>query len=216
MRSDWVPVSASALVTGAMALVLAQMLNPAGGDVSPVDQVLIIKENSARWLAMSVLFFVSAVAIILGLPTVMVLFDVKRGRGLGLLGIGMLALGCIGVAGLSALMLFFRALALEDAIKLDKVDAVFSDPGLDVMLTIWTYAFLVGVLIVALALLRARPTPTWVSLLLIGFLGIELLVPYTGPLVSLIGLMTLAAGLTGVATSATSPERRTIVARGLG
>lgn len=213
VRSEWIPVSASALITGAMALVLAQMLNPMGSDNSPVKQLEIAADSPNRWLAMSILFFIAAVGLVLGMPSVMVLFTGRRGRALGMLGVGVLTLGCMGVAGLSAMMLFFRSLALEGTLKASEVTAVVEEPGMVVMLNVYVYGFLGGVLIIAAALFRAKQTPVWVPILLVAFLAIQPLIPLAGPVLSAVGLMTLAAGFTGIATSANTPARRAVVAR---
>ena len=108
MRSEWLPASAAALVTGVMALILGQMLNPGGSESSPTAQLLVAAEYPGRWLAMSVLFFGGAAALVLGMPAVMSLFQEPRGRGLGMTGVAVFTIGCVGVGGLAALMLMFR------------------------------------------------------------------------------------------------------------
>lgn len=216
MRSEWIPVSASALITGGMALVLAQLLNPAGGDVAPAESFTIAADSAARWFAMSVLFFVASVALILGMPAVVTLFTSRRGRGLGLFGVALFTLGCVGVAGIGALMLFFRSLAVHEALEPAKVGPVLGDAGLTLMLNVWVYGFLGGVLVIALALLRSKQAPTWIPLVLLAFLGVQVVLPLmeapVSRLVSAVGLMTLAIGLTGIAVTAAEPRRRAIVA----
>jgi hypothetical protein len=59
-----------------MSLVLAQMLNPAGPDDSPADQVLLASEHAGSWLAMSILYFTGAAALGLALAG----WDHFRGR----------------------------------------------------------------------------------------------------------------------------------------
>lgn len=220
MRSDWVPVSAAALVTGVMALVLAQMLNPSGPNASPADQLIVASANPGRWLAMSVLFFGGAVSLILGMPAVLTLFDSARGRGLGLVGVVVFTVGCVGVAAMAALMLMFRALALE-ALSSDRVEgtelllvsASLENTGLKVMLTLWGWGFLAGVLLIALGLLRSKATAAWVPGLILLFLAEQVVLPVVHAdsaekVVASLGLMLLAAGFTGVAMAATAPERR--------
>lgn len=207
MRSEWIPLSAAALITGAMALVLSQMLNPSGSNESPVTILDVAANSSERWLAMSILFFVAAVAFILGLPSVLSLFT-DRGRKLGLLAVATFALGSVGLAGFSSAMVMFRALAVQDAIRPERVQDMLSDPGLAVMIGVWTYGFLGGVLLLALALFRAKKTPVWVPLLFVAFLALQFAPPAAGRVVAAIGLLTLAAGFTGIATTAASPEHR--------
>lgn len=218
MRSEWVPVSAAALVTGVMALVLGQMLNPAGSDTSPAGQMLVAAEYPGRWLAMSILYFGGAAALVLGMPATMTLFQERRGRGLGITGVAVFTIGCVGVGGLASLMLMFRALALESrAIEaLDKDDiglvtAALDDPGLVISLNVWVYGFLGGVLLIALGLFRGRAVPAWVPWLLVAFLVMQVVMPFLGEgtaprIASAVGLILLAGGFTGMATSAASPR----------
>lgn len=220
MRSEWVPFSAGALVTGVMALVLAQMLNPAGSDQSPTAQLVVAADSDGRWLAMSLLYFAASAAMILGMPSVLTLFT-GRGRALGLLGVIVFSVGCLGVAGLSALMLMFRALAIEAATRPDNdvlvefVGDSLTNLGLQVSLAVWVYGFLVGVLLIALGLFRARLTPVWVPMLLLAFLGMQVVLQAfddAGKVLAAIGLLLLAAGFTGIATHVTAPGRREYVA----
>lgn len=216
MRSEWVPVSAAALVTGVMALVLGQMLNPAGGE-NPADQLLIAAENSGRWLAMSLLFFGGAAAMILGMPAVMTLFRDRRGRGVGMTGVAAFVFGCVGVGGLASVMLLFRALALEATAEsvvtseIALVTAALEDTGFAVSLSVWVYGFMLGILLIAVGLFRSRQAPGWVPALLLGFLAVQVVLPFLGEgtpsrVGSAVGLILLAAGFTGIATSATSPR----------
>jgi len=218
MRSEWVPLSAAALVTGVMALVLGQMLNPGGSETRPADQLILAAEHAGRWLAMSLLFFGGASALILGLPAVMTLFTERRGRGLGMVGVAVFAVGCVGIGGLAALMLMFRALAIQsektEAVvtsEIHLVTAALDEPALMVSLSVWVYAFIAGVGLIAVALFRTRRTARWVPWLLIAFLATQVLMPFIGGgtiarVVSGGALVLLAAGFTGIATQATSPR----------
>lgn len=219
MRSEWVPVSAAALVTGVMALVLAQMLNPTGSDASPAGQMLVAAENPGRWLAMSILFFGGATALVLGLPAVMTLFQEPRGRGLGITGVAVFAMGCVGVGGLAAMMLMFRTLALQtlhssapNRQEIQLVTASLKDSGLVVPLYVWVYGFIGGVLLIMLGLFRSRSVQKWVPGLLAGFLAMQVVVPMLEPgspaarVGSAVGLILLAGGFTGIATNAAGPR----------
>jgi hypothetical protein len=222
MRSEWLPVSAAALVTGVMALILGQMLNPGGSESSPAGQMLIAAEYPGRWLAMSVLFFGGASALVLGMPAVLSLFQQRRGRGLGLTGVAVFTVGCVGVGGLAALMLMFRALALQTlapgaaprAEDITMVTASLEDPGLTISLGVWVYGFMAGVLLIALGLFRSKQVPGWVPGLLMGFLAVQVVVPLLGEgttgarIASAVGLILLAGGFTGIATNATSERER--------
>lgn len=219
MRQELVPASAAALVTGVMALVLAQMLNPAGSESSPAAQLLVAAEYPGRWLAMSILYFSGAAAMVLGMPAVSTLFQERRGRGLGTTGMGLFVVGCVGVGGLAAMMLMFRALAIEvlatNAPNVDEINlirAALRQPGLLVPLYVWVYGFIAGVLLIMLGLFRSKRVPGWVPGLLAGFLAMQIVVPLLGEgtdarVASAIGLILLAGGFTGIATNATNPQR---------
>ena len=218
MRSEWVPVSAAALITGVMALVLGQMLNPAGAESSPAGQMLIAAEHPGRWLAMAILYFGAAAAMVLGMPSVMTLFQGRRGRGVGMVGIAVFTVGCVGVGALAALMLMFRALALEtlradtvSATEIALVTASLENRGLSVTLGVWVYGFLLGVLLIAIGLFRSRQVAMWVPMLLVAFLALQAAAPLLGEgtlgrVGSALGLVLLAAGFTGVAVTAASPH----------
>jgi hypothetical protein len=47
-----------------MALVLGQMLNPAGSESSPAAQMVVAAQYPGRWLAMSILYFGGAAALV--------------------------------------------------------------------------------------------------------------------------------------------------------
>ncbi|HSE09706.1 MAG TPA: hypothetical protein VLB29_13665 [Nocardioidaceae bacterium] len=229
MRSEWLPVSAAALVTGVMALILGQMLNPGGSESSPAGQMLVAAEYPGRWLAMSVLFFGGAAALVLGMPAVMSLFQKPRGRGLGITGVTVFTIGCVGVGALAGLMLMFRALALETlategtptARDINLVTASLDEPGLAISLGVWVYGFMAGVLLIALGLFRAKQVPTWVPGLLTGFLVMQVVVPLAGEgttgarIASAVGLILLAGGFTGIATNATSERQQAPITQSL-
>lgn len=214
MRSEWVPVSAAALVTGVMALVLGQTLNPSGSETSPAAQMVIAAESPGRWVAMSVLFFLGAAAIVLGIPAILTLFDRTRGGRIGTWGAAVLTVGCVGVGGLSALMLMFQSIALEvlksrtdhtPATRM--VAAAMRDPALLVTLNVWIYGFLVGVLLITIGLFASKRVPRWVPSLLVAFLAVQAALPLFGAgmdarIASSIGLVLLASGFTGIATNA--------------
>jgi hypothetical protein len=208
MRSEWVPMSASALVTGVMALVLGAALSPStGGGGSAAFQA--VADNSGRWLAMAVLFFGASVAMTLGLPAILTLFT-RRGRRLGLFAVAVFSIGVIGTSGYAMLMVFFRAMVLQGAVRGNgaRLDAVVQDNGLAIFLYGWIVAFYAGILLLALALLRARRTPPWVSILLIAFVAVF---PFTGSLgrvAEVVQMLALAVAFTGIAMAVTSPEHR--------
>lgn len=207
MRSDWVPLSASALVIGAMALVFASVLNPAESGATTNDMVQVAGEDGARWLAMAVMYLIASFALIFGLPCVLMLFD-RRGRRLGIAGVSLLVVGAVGTGGYATLMLFFHALVTEDALKPALLMRAVADPGLRIFLAGWVGSFYGGVLVVAVALLLARTTARWVPLLLIGFVALLPVTGYIGRVGNAVQVMALAVAFTGIAMAAVSDERR--------
>ena len=207
MHREWVPLSASSLVTGVMALVLGSLLGP-NADVKNASAILqVVLRHDSRWMAMAVLFFIASVALTLGLPTILTLFDKPRGRGLGLAGTAVFLVGTIGTCGYSMLMTFFHALVQHHAVNAQQLDSVVAGGWLAVFLYLWVVGFLAGLVLIAIGLLRSHSTPLWVPLLMVAFVA---LTPLSGQLggkvVQVLQLMALAVALTGVAVAATSGD----------
>lgn len=206
---DWVPVSAALLVTGAMALAFASLLSPTGGDST--DTLTIVAEHDQRWMVVAVIYFLASVALTLGLPSVLTLFD-QRGRLLGVTSAVVLSVGFIGTAGFAMLMVFFRALVITHAIQGQALNDVTSENGLSVFLYGWIAAFYLGELLLALALLRARTIPRWVPALLLAHVAG---LPLGSVLPAVVGkafVLLLALGFAGVAIQAVARDtgRRTV------
>lgn len=164
MRIDWVPYSASALVAGATALSAGALLTPVLSDDS--SDVLVSDFADSRWLAVSALYFIASVALTVGLPSVITLFE-ERGGQLGLTAIGVFTIGTLGIAGYAMLLAFIRALALSPGFAGASVDKVSQDTGLLVILYGWIGAFYLGELLLGVALLRAGSLPKWIPGLLL-------------------------------------------------
>lgn len=210
MRMDWVPVSAALLVTGVMALAVGSMMTPdGGGDAATTFRL--VEEHSGRWLAVSVTYFLASVAITLGLPALLTLFD-RRGRRMGMLGIGALAVGLLGTAGFAAIMVFFRALIVADAVRTENLDVTVGEAGLVVFLAVWVVGFYLGELLLAIALLRAGFAPRWAPILLlvhVATLPVNNLLPDS---VSRLFVLILALGFAGIAIKAAAPHRSRLAA----
>ena len=204
---DWVPVSASALVIGAMSLVLGAVLNPAEVGASSGDLVRAVDEDGVRWLAMAVMYVFASLALTVGMPSLLTLFE-RRGRVLGVLGVALFTVGAVGTCGYAMLMVFFRALVVTDAVQVGAMDRVGDDRGIKLFLEGWFGAFYAGVLVLAVALLVARTVPVWVPVLLALFVGLAPFVSHLGRVGSAAQLMALAVALTGVAMAAVAVERR--------
>lgn len=214
MRTEWIPLSAAALVTGVMALVLGALLNPVMGDATPAEAIQVADQQGARWLAMAIMYFLGSVALTLGMPTLLSLLT-GRGRVAGLLGVALFAIGIVGMAGYAMLMVFYKALLVHGAINPDGVERVSSDVGLLSFLWVWVAGFLLGLLLIALALFQARKTGMWVPVLIVVFVVLTPFASLLDRAGTSLQMLTLAAAFTGIATSATSPEHRADLRRAL-
>jgi len=214
MRMDWIPASAAAFVTGAMALTFGSLLLPSGS--STADTLQVARDEDGRWLAAAVIFFIASVALTLGLPAAMSLFD-RRGRTLGMVSAVILAVGFLGTAGYSMLIVFFRAIALETQLTGAELDEAVHEMGLTVFLYGWIAGFYLGELLLAIALLRAGTTQKWVPLVLIAHVAslvVSSVLPHS--ISSALVLLT-AVGFAGVAIEAVTrdSERRSALPVGL-
>ena len=214
MRMDWIPASAAAFVTGAMALTFGSLLLPSGS--STADTLQVARDEDGRWLAAAVIFFIASVALTLGLPAAMSLFD-RRGRTLGMVSAVILAVGFLGTAGYSMLIVFFRAIALETQLTGAELDEAVHEMGLTVFLYGWIAGFYLGELLLAIALLRAGTTQRWVPLVLIAHVAslvVSSVLPHS--ISSALVLLT-AVGFAGVAIEAVTrdSERRSALPVGL-
>ena len=214
MRMDWIPASAAAFVTGAMALTFGSLLLPSGS--STADTLQVARNEDGRWLAAAVIFFIASVALTLGLPAAMSLFD-RRGRTLGMVSAVILAVGFLGTAGYSMLIVFFRAIALETPLTGAQLDDAVHEMGLTVFLYGWIAGFYLGELLLAIALLRAGTTQKWVPLVLIAHVAslvVSSVLPHS---ISSALVLLVAVGFSGVAIEAVTrdSERRRALPVGL-
>ena len=207
MRTEWVPVSASALVVGAMALVLGSLLDPATGNQNAVQTLQVVNAQGGRWLGMSVMYFCASVALTLGLPAVLSLFT-RRARRIGITGVAVFAIGVIGLCGFAMLLVFFRALANNDAIRAAALVSAAHDTGFAVFLYGWIVGFYLGLLLIAIALFIARKTPKWVPVLLLVFVATLPLSSHLGRVGQAVQVLALAVAFTGIAIAAVSAEHR--------
>jgi hypothetical protein len=205
MRTDWVPLSASSLVIGAMSLLFGSVMNPARAGASTGEMLRVVDDQTARWLAMAVMYTLASITLTLGLPAVLTLFD-RRGRRLGMAGVALFTAAAIGTCGFAMLMVFFRALVVIDALRGDALHDVTADPGLTLFLTSWVSTFYGGVLLLAIALLVARTTPRWVPALLIAFVAVVPVSAHLGRVGSTLQVMAFAVAFTGIAMTAVASD----------
>ena len=201
MRIDWVPYSASALVAGATALSVGALLLPTGQETS--ETLRIADEKGALWFAVSLLFFLASVALTVGVPAILTLFD-GRGSRLGLIAVSMFTVGAIGTAGYAMLLAFIRALVKEDAISGHSLDTITQDTGLAIFLYGWIAFFVLGELLLAIALLVARSTPRWIPLLLIAHVAMVPLGSFLPEDLEPMSALLLTIGLSGIGINAVS------------
>jgi hypothetical protein len=206
MRLDWVPVSAAAFVTGVMALAFGSLLAPSGSGA--VETLAIVQREDERWLVVAIIYFIAAVGLTLGLPSVMTLFE-RRGRILGLWSALVLCMGFLGTAGYSMIMVFFRALAINGGINVDALARVTEESGLVAFLLGWVASFVLGETLLALALLRSQAVPRWVPITLLVHVASVLLSSVLPGGVARVSVMLLAVAFAGVAIQAVARDNAT-------
>lgn len=200
---DWIPASAAAFVTGAMALTFGSLLLPSGS--STADTLQVARNEDGRWLAAAVIFFIASVALTLGLPAAMSLFD-RRGRTLGMTSAVVLCVGFLGTAGYSMLIVFFRAIALETPLTGAQLDEAVHEMGLTIFLYGWIACFYLGELLLAIALLRARTTQKWVPFVLLAHVASLLVSSFLPHSLSSALVLLVAVGFAGVAIEAVTRD----------
>src|SRR4051794_24431718 len=201
MRSEWVPLSASALVIGVMALVFGQLLNPGQSGDTAGETLRVVSEEGSRWLAMAVMFTLSSITLVFGMPAVLTLFE-RRARRMGLVAVAVFTVGAIGTCGYAMLLVFFRAMVVVGAVRGTPLKDVGDDQGLRVFLFGWIGTFYGGVLLLAIALFVARTVSRWVPVVLLVVVVLIAIVNQLGRVGSAIQVLLLAIAFTGIAMTA--------------
>ena len=195
MRIDWVPYSAASLVVGATALSVGSLLLPSYAEAATTVQMT--ESQGGLWLGVAVLYFVAAVMLTLGMPAILTLFNV-RGARFGLTAVGIFTASAAGTAGFAMLLMFVRALVMNDAISDATVMNVTQDTGLTGFLYVWIGAIVSGELLLALALLRARVTPRWIPALLLVHVALLLFAPYLPDFIGSASPLLIVVALSGL------------------
>lgn len=176
MSTTWQPWSAASLASGAVLLVLGTLMLPSEANVA--DLIATVQDESGRWIMASFAFFLASLGMTMGLPSVITLLG-RRGRRTGMVGIGVWALGTIGLSGYAAMLILFRTMVdtLGDDLTPAHVEMISDDGTLLAFILIFAVAFYVGEFLTAIALLRARTVKRWVAVLLLAH---PVLAPLTG------------------------------------
>lgn len=214
-QPDWLAWSASALVTGPLLLMLGALLNPTPTGASPVESLGVAADEGGRWLGMAAAYFLASITWTAGIPVLATAVSDRgsrrsrsaprgiRGRIVGGVGILLLTIGALGTTGFAALLVFFRALAEDAAVRPGALESVTNDTGFALFLTVWIVSFYGGVLLVGLALLVSRSVPAWVAVLMFAFVAAFPLAQLGGQVGQMVQLLTLTAAFTGVAMHTT-------------
>lgn len=161
MRESWVPYSAAAMASGAVALVLAALSLPSSPDGYQLLQNAQLQDG--RWLMGSAGYFLCSVGLVLGLPIFLYVVP-RRGRGAALAGIGVFGIATMGMASYGALLLFFQTLVKQGVIGEAEVELLTRDGALIAFAVVFLGSFYVGEVLLAIALLRARTVHIWVPI----------------------------------------------------
>jgi hypothetical protein len=194
MRVDWVPYSAASLVAGAAALAVALVLVPAPGAVLPPYETA----ADVQWVVVACLVLLAAVLLLGGLPVTLTLMPGRRPRRLALVAVGLLTAGCLSLAGYAMALVVARAFVVDGGTGEAAYDAALESPPIAFFTTGGAVVFLAGVLLLAVALVRAGTVPRWMVALLFAPVlllpaGVLLAVP-----LAVAGTLALTVALAGL------------------
>jgi hypothetical protein len=193
--------SAAALVVGSLLLVLAFAVNPLSQDVDPEVAIVSARRSDGRWLGMAAIMFIASVCLTFGIPSVLTLLT-GRGHGVGIVGAGLFAIGTIGLSGYAMTLVVVRAMVLDELVTPKTVAGLMGNDAVAVFLAVWIAAFLLGLMLLSIALFVARTVPVWVPALIMGSLASQLVLGALGDLGTVLQFLALTVALTGVAMSA--------------
>lgn len=201
MGRDWRPFSAAALVTGAMVLVLVQLLNPVARSDAPGEMLGLVPGTTSSWPASSAfLALLAAALLVLGLPSVLSLVRCPRGRAPALVGSAVFGVGGAGV------------LSLATATLVRGAPGPAAGAAVTVASTLAASCLLCGLLLIAIGLSRSQAVAGWVPAAMVAFVTLQMLATTlppgsgAGDALTVPPLLLLALACTGVATAATAPD----------
>jgi hypothetical protein len=188
-------------------LFLGALLMPDTGSTAS-NVIRVVEEQDGRWLGVSVLFAAASIGMLLGLPSLLVLFP-SRGRRTGLSAVAVLAVAGAGTAGYAMVLVFVRALVLAEAVRPNPFADVPGDLGLAGFLGAWVGSFYLGELLLAVALLRARSTPRWVPAALLAHVALLPVSSFLPAAVEDYSVVLVVIGFAGTAIAANRVADRT-------
>ncbi len=194
--------SAASLAIGALALLLGALITPTG---NPADSLGLSESSDGRWLGAACLFLIASFTLTLGLPSAFTLL--WRTPKLGLVALGVFAIGTIATSGYAMLLVFYRALVITGSLT-RPVDHVTSDPGIAGFLAVFVGAFYAGELLLAVALFRAGTVARWIPVVLVAHVAWLALGRVLPEGVVDYGTLLLTAGLCGIAIAANERDSR--------
>lgn len=201
MRSEWLGGSAAVLVIGSIALTLAFATTPFPQD-QPISVAAATAEQAAgQWMTSAAALFLASVGLTLGLPALLWLMT-GRDRWLGPVAVCVFAIGTVGMSGYATALVLLRALLVHDSLAVDRLDALTADAGTEVWAIVWLGCFMLGLVLIAVGLWRARTVPRWVPVVLLGFVASQV-VPFPGGSTgTVVQFAVLTVGLTGASIAA--------------
>lgn len=164
MGTWWLPWSAASLASGAVLLVLGALAMPPTSEVGQV--IVALDQQDAAWLMASASFFLSSVALTMGLPAILFLIPERRHVS-AMVGLWIWGVGTIGTSALAAFLILFRATVRVVEISPKDVEELSRDPVLSLSLLFVVGSFYLGELVVALVLLGSAVVPRWIPVLLL-------------------------------------------------
>lgn len=193
--------SSAALAIGGMLLAASFVASPLPQDAPLAESMAVGADASGRWLASAVMLFVGSITLTFGAIALRALLN-HRDRLLPMIAVIFFAVGTIGMSGYAMILAFLRALVLEDALVLDRVVAVVSDTGFQVFLGAWLVSFLLGLILLAVGMLRRSTTPQWIPLVMLGFVASQVVPLGGGQEFTVVQFAVLALAFTGAAVAA--------------
>ena len=201
MRSDWLPASSAALVTGATGLFYGAQTLPRPDGEGAVLRHLAAEADGV--VSPAVVLLVAATALVFGLPALFALFGRRGLPGLGMVGLVLLAFGAITMAGFAQHLLMVRPLVADASLSEGDLLRMMDQPIVSGLLLTGYGAFWAGELCVAAALYRSGRSPNWIPTLLVlnAVTGLVVRV-FALDALDVVPALCMAAGLAGAGVQA--------------